>query len=141
MRMIVGILSLAGWLLYVGQLISALNFGLAQRLGLQESPDSADPLLTHLELWAARWDLAWLWTLPVAGILMLLNHSLWPYASLIGGGAFVDAGGREAAKILGLRGRGVHTGTQGEHRLAMGVYLYLIAIGAASIVIGLLEVL
>ena len=141
MRMIVGILSLAGWLLYVGQLISALNFGLAQRLGLQESPDSADPLLAPLEVWAARWDLVWLWTLPMAGFLMLMNHWLWPYAALIGGGAFVDAGGREAAKILGLRRHGVRTGSQSEHRLAMVVFAYLVVIGALSIVVGLLEVL
>ena len=141
MRMIVGLLSLAGWVLYVGQLISVLNVRLAQRLGLQESPASADPLLTHLEVWAARWDLVWLWTLPLAGILMLANHWLWPYAALIGGGAFVDAGGREAAKILGLRERGVRTGSQSEHRLAMGAYVYLIAIGALSILIGVLEVL
>lgn len=141
MRVVVAILCLVGWLLYVGQLISALNFSLAQRLGLQESPDSADLLLSHVEVWAARWDLVWLWTLPMAGILMLINHWLWPYAALIGGGAFVDAGGREAAKILGLRGHGVHTGSQSEHRLAMGVFAYLIAIGALSIVIGMLGVL
>ncbi len=141
MRTIVGILSLVGWLLYAGQLVSVLNFGLAQRLGLQESPDSVDPVLSNVELWAARWDLVWLWTLPMAGILMLMNHWLWPYAALIGGAAFVDTGGREAAKILGLRGQGVRTGSRREHRLAIGVYAYLILIGALSIVVGLLEVI
>ena len=107
MRVVVGILCLAAWLLYLGQIITVANFGLAQRLGLQETSDHADPLFSHVELWAARWDLWWLWTLPVAGILMLIDHSWWPYAAMIGGGAFVDAGGREAAKIFGLREQGV----------------------------------
>lgn len=141
MRLIVGILCLIGWLLYVGQFISVADFRLAQRLGLQESSDHADPLLSHLELWTARWDLLWLWTLPAAGILMLTNHWLWPYAAMIGGGAFIDAGGREAAKVLGLRGHGVRTGSHREHRLAMGVFVYLVAIGVLSIGIGLREVI
>ena len=131
---------MVGWLLYVGQVISVVNFPLAQRLGLQESPENADPLVRPVELWAARWDLVWLWTLPAAGILMLMNHAFWPYAAMIGGGAYVDAGGREGAKILGLREHGVRTGSDGEHRLAMAVFAYLIAIGLLSIGIGLLEV-
>ena len=140
MRIVVGILCLAAWLLYVGQIISVANFGLAQRLGLQETSDHADPLFSHLELWVARWDLWWLWTLPAAGILMLIDHAWWPYAAMIGGGAFVDTGGREAAKVFGLRQQGVRTGSPGQHRLAMGVFMYFIAIGGLAIVIGLLEV-
>ena len=139
MRMIVGILSLVGWLLYVGQLISVLNFGLAQRLGLQESPDSAEPVITPVELWAARWDLVWLWTLPAAGILMLMNHAFWPYAAMIGGGVFVDAGGREAAKVLGLKGNGVRVGSRRNSLVAMAAYIYLVAAGCLSIGIGLFE--
>lgn len=141
MRVIFGTLCVIAGLLYLGQLISVWNVRLAQRLGLQESPDHTDPLLGHVELWAARWDLLWLWTLPSAAILMLVDHWLWPYAAMIGGGAFVDAGGREAAKILGLKQEGVRIGSQQEFRLAMAVYVYLIAAGCLSIGVGLLEVI
>ena len=141
MRIIVGILCLVGWLLYVGQLISVANFGLAQRLGLQESPGHADPLLSQLELWTARRDLLSLWTLPVAGVLMLTNHWSWPYAAMIGGGAFVDAGGREAAKVFGLKQGGVRIGSQQEFRVAIGAYIYLIAAGCLAIGAGLFEVI
>jgi len=141
MRVIFGTLCVIAGLLYLGQLISVWNVRLAQRLGLQESSDHTDPLLGRVELWAARWDLLWLWTLPAAAILMLINHWLWPYAAMIGGGAFVDAGGREAAKILGLKQEGVRIGSQQEFRLAMAVYVYLIAAGCLSIGIGLLEVI
>jgi hypothetical protein len=51
---------------------------------------------------------------------MLIGHPWWPYAAMIGGGAAVDTGGREAAKVLGLRRCGVRTGAAGEHWLAMG---------------------
>ena len=140
MRTIIGILSLPGWLLYIGQLVSVVNFPLAQRLGLQESADSADPMLRPMEFRAAAWDLLWLWTMPSAGILMLAGHEWWPYAAMIGGGAWVDVGGREGAKILGLRKHGVRTGSQGEHNLAMGVYVYFIVVGLLGIGLGLAEV-
>lgn len=140
MRVIFGILCFVALLLYAGQAISVANFSLAQRCGLQESPDHTDPISSHLELWTARWDLWVMWILPAAGILMFIDHWFWPYAAMIGGGAFVDAGGREAAKVLGLRGQGVRTGSQREHRVMVGAYIYLIATGVFSIGIGLLDV-
>lgn len=139
MRFFVGILCSAGWLLYVGQIISVVDFGLAQRLGLQEAQEHTDPLSSHLELWTARWDLLWLWTLPLAGVLMLLDHFLWPYAALVAGGTFVDAGGREAAKVLGLKNQGVRIGSPGQYRVAMSAYVYLTTSGVLAIVLGLLE--
>jgi hypothetical protein len=140
MRIAVGILCSAAWILYIGQAISVLNFRKAQRLGLQESQDHTDPVHRRLESWAARWDLLWLWTLPVAGILMLIDHAWWPWAAMIGGGAFVDTGGREAAKVIGLRREGVRIGSPGQRRLATATYAYLISTGLMAIVIGLLEI-
>jgi hypothetical protein len=135
------VLCLIALLLYVGQIISMANFGLAQRLGLQESPENTDALYSCLERWTARWDLWWLWTLPAAGFLMLIDHWFWPYAAMIGGSAFIDAGGREAAKAFALREQGTRTGSPRESRVAVGTYIYLIATGVFSICIGLLEVI
>jgi len=126
-----------GALFYAAQLISSINFALAQRLGLQEKAEHADPLVSRLELRTVRWDLFSLWTVPVAGILMLLDHSWWPYGGLIGGGVYVDAGGREAAKYLGLSAHGVGVGTPNELRLAIGVFASLIVIGVLMIAISL----
>lgn len=139
MTIVVAILCLAMGLLYVGQVVSVANLGLAQRLGLQEKPADADPLFTRLEVWTARWDLAVLWTLPVAGVLILLDHSWWPFAALIGGGVFVDTGGREWAKYLGLRQGGVRTGTPSERRALVIVYIIMIVVGAIAITAGLVE--
>ena len=133
--------AIVGILLYVGQLISIVNFPLAQRLGLQEKPGNADPLASRLELMTARWDLAWLWVPPVAGILMLMGHRWWPAACLIAGGAYVDTGGREWAKVLGLRAHGVPIGSARERAVIYAAYAYLILGGLAGIVIGLAEIL
>ena len=141
MRFTFGILCLVALLLYVGQAISVANFSLAQRFGLQESPKHTDPIFNHLELWTARWDLWVLWTLPAAGILMWLDHWLWPFAAIIGGGAFVDAGGREAAKVFGLKGKGVRIGSRREFFAAIAAYVYLIVAGFLSVGIGLFEII
>jgi len=96
------VLVAVGGFLYAGQVVSVVNLGLAQRLGLQERPDHVDLLPTSLEVWTARWDLLTLLGLPVDGILMLLDHSWWPYMAMIGGGLAADTGGREIVKYLGL---------------------------------------
>ena len=139
MTIVVAILCLAMGILYAGQLVSVANLGLAQRLGLQEKPESADPLFTRLEVWTARWDLVVLWTLPVAGILILIDHSWWPFMAMIGGGVFVDTGGREWAKYLGLRQEGVRTGSPSEQRTLVIVFAVMIVVGAGAIVAGLVE--
>ena len=137
MQTMVGLLCSALWLLYIGQVISVLDFRRAQRLGLQESSEHSDLLHRGLELWAARWDLWWLWTLPAAGVLMLFDHAWWPYVALVGGGAFVDAGGREGVKIMGLMQQGVRTGGPSDHRKALTVYLLMQAAGGLAIVTSL----
>ena len=60
--------------LVVAQIISVLNFPLAQRLGLQEKSGTAYPLMRHLEINTAIWDLPTLIWLPVAGVLMMFDH-------------------------------------------------------------------
>jgi hypothetical protein len=139
-RIILGIVFVLWWLLYLGQLVSVVNLPLAQRLGLQEKPGSVDSLVTRLELGTARWDLVSLWVLPMAGILMLIDHGWWPVFALVGGGIFVDAGGREAVKLSALRQHGVPIGTPKELRLAMVVYAVLVIVGGLGIGAGLVEI-
>jgi hypothetical protein len=116
---------------FVGQIVSVINFKLAQRLGLQEKDDATDPVFRHLELNTARWDLFVLWTLPLAAILMLIDHAWWPHAALLAGGVSVDTAGREAAKILGLRSVGARIGTAPEARLIFGYLALMMIVGLA----------
>ena len=117
----------------VGQLISALDFGLAQRLGLQEGDDETDPLHRRLELSTARWDLFVLWTLPLAGVAMILDTSWWPWVALLAGGISVDTGGRESFKWLGLRAERVRIGSERETRLGFAFLSLMVVVGLALI--------
>ncbi len=58
MRVVLGLVFVvSGGFLYAGQLLSSINFALAQRFGLQEKAEHVDPLVSRLELATARWDL------------------------------------------------------------------------------------
>ncbi len=128
------------WVIYLGQVVSVVNLPLAQRLGLQEQPDTIDPVYARDTAGTARWDLVAMWTLPAAGILMLTDSSLWPYLVLIGGAVYVDTGGRQGIKLLGYRTEGVRVGTSQAVRRALGVYTLFVIVGALGIAAGLLEI-
>ena len=128
---------LFGLVCVIGQLISTVDFGLAQKLGLQEGNEATEPLYRRLELNTARWDLVVLWTLPCAGALMLAGHEWWPFLALVAGGVHVDTAGRETAKVLGLAKEGVKTGTRTETRLFFSFLGAMLLIGLWCVAYGL----
>jgi hypothetical protein len=134
MKTVLAVLALIVGLGFIGQLISVINFKLAQKLGLQEKDEETDPLFSRLELNTAKWDLVVMWTLPIAAVLMLIDHGWWPYVGILAGGINIDTGGREIAKILGLRAKDVKTGTPAEVRLLFG-YLTLLTVTGLALVI------
>ena len=134
MQMILGwFLIIFPGILFLGQLISSLNFELAQKLGLQEKPESTDKILQRAERYTAYWDLITLVWLPLSGSLMILNHPLWPYVSLIGAAIYFDASGREAAKNLSFRHEGIKTGTEKQERIFFASYIVMAAIAVVLI--------
>ena len=124
---------LIGSLAVAGQLISALDFKLAQRLGLQEGDQHSDRLHRHLELSTARFDVLVLWTLPLAGVVMLIGTFWWPWVALIAGGVWVDAGGRESLKLRALRAEGILVGSEQEIRLGRVFLALMVVLGLALI--------
>ena len=132
---------LVGLVCVVGQTVSAVNFPLAQRLGLQESAEDTEPLFGQLELNTARWDLVVLWTLPAVGVLMLLGHRLWPHLALVAGGIYLDTGGREIAKLLALRAHSVRIGTRAEFQKMIGFLTVLSVTGAWAIAMAAMALL
>ncbi len=140
--------SVIGWLLlifpgvlFVGQLISSVNFGLAQKLGLQEKPETADAILQRAERYAAYWDLVTLAWLPISGLLMIVNYPIWPYVALIGGAIYLDASGREAAKNMSFRHEGINTGTRLEQKLFFSTYIIMAIIAVVAIAYSLNKLL
>jgi len=123
-----------GGALYLAQVISSVNFKLAQRLGIQEKPEVTDPLLQRSEQYTAYWDLVTLWWLPLAGVLMIINHEWWPIMSLIGGAIYLDTSGREAAKSISFRHEGIKIGTDKQQRLFFASYIVMAVIAIILIV-------
>ncbi|MEA1989277.1 MAG: hypothetical protein U9N57_08770 [Pseudomonadota bacterium] len=129
-------LSVLGWvliifpgILFIGQVISTINFRLAQRLGLQENPEHADKLVTRAERYVAYWDLVTLVWMPVAGVLMVLEHNSWPLVGFFASAIYLDTSGREAAKILSFKHEGLRLGSENQHRFFMVTYLIMAVLG------------
>ena len=122
------VLLILGGALYLAQVISSVNFELAQRLGIQENPEDTDPILQRSERYAAYWDLVTLGWLPLAGVLMIINHEWWPIVSLIGGAIYLDTSGREAAKNISFRHEGIKTGTDKQQRIFFASYIVMAVI-------------
>ena len=115
-------------ILFVGQIISSINFSLAQKLGLQEDPAESDPLLQRAEQYAAYWDLVTMGWLPLAGVLMLVDSQAWPLVAFFGGAIYLDASGREAAKNLSFKHEGVRIGAPRQQRLFFATYFIMAAL-------------
>lgn len=123
---------LFGGALLLMQVISSINFPLAQRLGIQEDPAQTDPLLQRSERYTAYWDLFTLPWLPLGGVLMLAGQPYWPLVSLIGGAIYFDIAGREAAKNLSLRRGGVRTGSAAQQKLFFASYVVMGLLGVVA---------
>lgn len=121
-------------ILFVVQIISSLNFSLALKLEIQESPEMTDKLLQRAEKYTAYWDVITLGWLPVSGILMIINHTLWPIIGLFGAAIYLDAAGREAARLLSYKHEGIRTGPERQHRVFFATYIIMAVIGLAVIV-------
>jgi len=83
-----------GILCWLGQVINASSPTLAARIGLAEPESDVDPTYFVDGRGEAIWDALILWTLPVAGILLITNRPLWVYFGLIGGGMYLYFAGR-----------------------------------------------
>lgn len=120
-------------ILFLGQIISSLNFPLAQRIGLQENPDETDPLLQRAERYTAYWDLAAMGWLPLAGLLMIIDSSTWPYTAFFGAAVYFDTSGREAAKILSLKHGGISVGPDRQSRVFFSTYFIMLLISLVTL--------
>lgn len=105
---VVVVLSLLGW---GGQVVSWLAPAIAARLGLTESEEAVEAVY-HADIRGeALWDALVLWTMPVAGILLIADHEAWPYFGLFGAGAYLYFAGRGIVTRLVMQRRGFRIGT------------------------------
>ena len=80
---------------------------------------------------SAYWDTAVLWTLPVAGILLILNNPLWAYFSLVGSGMYLYFAGRGIVVRKLMQQRSIRIGLQKDLKVA---YLFLTIWGVTAVI-------
>jgi len=128
---ILTIFSLFGW---IGQAITAFSPKVAVKLGLTEPEPDVDPAFYADVRGEAVWDTMILWTLPVAGMLLMLSNSLWAYFGLVGGGMYLYFAGRGILVRLTMQRRGIRIGMP-ETLASIYVFLSLISLVAVVTII------
>ena len=135
---IVTLLSLLAW---GGQVVSWLSPETAVRWKLMEAEDDVEPAFWADVRGEAMWDTFTLWTMFVAGVLLSVDSSAWPYFGLVGGGMYLYFGGRGIMSRAAMRGQGLRIGAPENVRLgfafsAIWSVMALITIVAAIIALG-----
>jgi hypothetical protein len=116
---------------YFGQAITAFLPGTATKLGLTEPEADVDRTFYADVRGEALWDTAILWTLPVAGVLLVLNSPAWVYFGLVGGGMFLYFAGRGIVVRRLMQRRGIRIGTPETLKV---IYIFLSLWGLAAII-------
>ena len=102
-----------------GQAMAWFSPSTAVRLSLTESDDAVDAAFSADGRGEALWDTLTLWTMPVAGVLLIADNDAWTYFGLVGGAMYLYFAGRGVFTRIAMRRRGVQVGTQQNVTLAL----------------------
>ena len=129
--LVVTALSLLAW---GGQTLSWLRPDTAVRLGLMEGESEVEPTFFADVEGEARWDTFTLWTMVVAGALLIADYGSWAYFGLVGGGMYLYFGGRGISARAAMVQRGLRIGTPANVRAGF-VFSAIWAVMAAITII------
>lgn len=125
------VLVVASVVAWGGQTLAWLNPPLAVSWGLAEAEHDVDPVFHADSRGEARFDALSLWTLLIAGVLLLIGNEAWAYFGLVGGGTYAYFAGRGVSARLEMQRRNQRIGTPNTVRVA---YLFLALWGLIAIV-------
>jgi hypothetical protein len=114
-----------------GQVISWFAPATAVRLTLMESEDTVEPSYFADIRGEALWDTLSLWTMPVAGALLIAGNSAWAYFGLVGGGMYVYFAGRGIVTRRAMQRRGYRVGAAQNVKVG---YLFLSVWGVMGLI-------
>ena len=123
-----------GLLAWAGQSLSLFVPRTAEKLSLVEKEDTVEPVYWADIRGEALWDFLTLWTLPVAGVLLLLDHGAWPYFGLVGGSIYVYFGGRGILSRLEMRRSGFRIGDPANVQLGLIMLAVWAVVGLITII-------
>ncbi len=114
-----------------GQAISLFAPDTAVRLSLMEAEENVEPAFWADVRGEAVWDFLTLWTLLVAGVLLVVDAAAWPYFGIAGGAIYVYFAGRGVLTRREMQRRGFRIGSVANVKSA---YLMLPVWGGAGLV-------
>ena len=125
------ILTILSSIAYFGQLITTFLPKMAVKWGVTESQVDVEPAFYTDICGEAIWDSIVLWTLPVAGVLLILNTPHWTYLGLVGGGMYLYFAGLGIVTRIIMQRRGFRIGKPESLKVA---YIFLTLWGLAAII-------
>jgi hypothetical protein len=105
---VIVMVSLLAW---GGQSVSWFAPKAAAKLSLAEAEEEVETTYWADIRGEALWDFLTLWTLVVAGVLLIIDAPAWPYFGLVGGAVYVYFAGRGILTRLEMQRRGFRIGT------------------------------
>lgn len=126
--MIVAVLALLAW---GGQTVSLFAPEAAAKLGLFENEAEVEPAFWADARGEVLWDFFTLWTLLVAGVLLIVDAVAWPYFGIAGGAIYAYFGGRGVLTRRELQRRDLRIGSASNVKSA---YLVLPVWGVAGLI-------
>lgn len=123
-----------GLLAWAGQTMARFAPGAAEKLSLVEKRESVEPVYWADIRGEALWDFLTLWTVPAAGVLLLLGHVAWPYFGLIGGSVYLYFAGRGILTRLEMQRSGFRVGDPSNVRLGLIMLALWGVVGLTTII-------
>ena len=112
MQIFWGIVLVASSLLcWGGQTIVCFAPATGVRLGLSETEADVEPTFWADVRGEALWDFLTLWTLVMAGVLLIIDQPAWAYFGLVGGSMYLYFAGRGILTRVAMLRRGLRIGT------------------------------
>ncbi len=112
--LVVTVLSLLSW---GGQTLSWFAPSTAVRWKVMEAEHDVERAFWADLRGEALWDTLTLWTMVVAGVLLIADTSAWAYFGLVGGGIYLYFGGRGISVRVSMRRRNLRIGAPENVRL------------------------
>jgi len=113
---VVVLLSVLSW---GGQSLSWFSPSTAVRWRVMEAEDDVEPTFFADMRGEAVWDTFTLWTMVVAGVLLIADAGAWPYFGLVGGGMYLYFGGRGIFARVAMMRRNLRIGAPENVRLGL----------------------
>ena len=133
------VLIVLGTLAWGGQTLSWLAPRPAARMGLTEEESNIEPAFWADVRGEAAWDAFTLWTLIVAGILLIVDSTAWALWGLIGGGIYVYFAGRGIFSRAAMIRRGLRVGAPNSVQTAFIFLSIWGLVGAVTVVASFTE--